>query len=173
LSARIAAAVGGSVVSIKDVDTSKPTIAVTDPSQVAPGFDFKAVGKFIKAPLGVVDAADRAISPHAFTGRTDPTYLATRQLANPNTPQAQKIRTAERKAFGRDRGDAVVAGYLAAKRMMDLAAKQPEKTIDRTAYAKALTAASTGPDYPVTTTGDATLGRVQLFQLRGGRWVAL
>jgi hypothetical protein len=173
LASRVAESIGGSVVPEADLDRSKPVVVVTDPTEQNPAADAKRILAGVRSAAAVVDAADRAITPSAL-GRSagSTTYLVHRTLADDATAAAQTVRSKERAMFGRDRGDAVVAGYRAARRILDLAGKQPDKTIDRVTYAKALVAADpSDPDLPVDAQGDATLGSVELSQLRGGRWV--
>lgn len=154
---------------------TKPTIIVVDPTEPNPSAAVRSA--LIEAPLSddvpvlVIDAADREIAPGSVSRTGDEQFLLRRTVANANTVKAREIRAKERELFGRDRGDAVVAGYFAAQRILELAANQPERTIDRVTYAKALTgAAPQDPNLPASATGDATLGKVELLEQRGGRW---
>jgi hypothetical protein len=173
LAARIAESIGGNVVGQADLDRSRPVVVVVDPTEKDPAAEAKRILAGVRGAAAVVDAADRTIGPGAL-GRSanSPTYLVHRTLADDTTAAARAIRSEEQALFGRDRGDAVVAGYRAARRILDLAGNQPDTTIDRVTYAKALVAADpSDPDLPVDAQGNATLGSVQLSQLRGGRWV--
>lgn len=156
---------------------NKPTVVVVDPTEPDPNAAVRSA--LIKArvssnvPVLVIDGADRQIMPGAVSRSGDAQFFIRRTIANASTPEAREIRAKEREQFGRDRGDAVVAGYIAAKRILELAANQPDRTIDRVTYAKALTgAAPNDPNLPASAAGDATLGKVELLELRGGRWVA-
>lgn len=171
LAARIAESVRGRVVSKAAAGTT-PTVVVIDPTEPDPEAVARAALRGTRGPVLIVDGADRTIDA-AQLGRpaASTTYLVRRTIADAQTPAAQRIRARERAAFGRDRGDAVVAGYQAARRVLDLAADQPERTIDRLVYAAALTgAAPRDPNLPASAAGDATLGQVDLYRLRGGRW---
>lgn len=172
LAARIAEAVGGRVVDAADVDSSRPVVVVTDPTEPDPVGAARRVLRGVTGAALVIDGADRPFDAAALRRGDRPTYLIRRTVANASTTEARAIRARERAAFGRDRGDAVVAGYQAARRILELAAAQPDRTIDRVAFATALTgAAPQDPDLPASAAGDATLGQVQLSELRGGRWV--
>lgn len=173
----VADELGGTVVDADQVDRSKPIIVVTDPTEPDPSAAVRST--LIEArlsgsePVLAIDGADRLVQPGAVSRSGSEQFLVRRTVANANTAEARKIRAREREQFGRDRGDAVVAGYVAAKRILDLAASQPERTIDRVTFAKALTgAAPQDPNLPASASGDATLGKVGLFEQRGGRWVA-
>ncbi len=174
LAARVAEAVQGQVVSAADVDPAKPTIIVTDPTEPDPTLAARTVLAKVRGAALVVDAADRDFDPAVIgRGRAGrPTFEIRRSIAPASDPLARQLRAREREAFGRDRGAAVVAGYRAAQRILDLGERQPERTIDRVAFATALVAAApTDQNLPTTATGDAQLGSVGLFQLRAGRWV--
>lgn len=173
IAARIAAAVRGSVVDSGRTRRDRPTIVVTDSTETDPTRAARQVLDGVRGPALVVDAADRAFDA-AELGRSGgaPTYELRRTVADASTTNAQAIRARERSTFGRDRGEAVVAGYRAARRILDLAANQPDRTIDRVAFADALVAAAPDdPNLPADASGEATLGRVQLYALTGGRWV--
>lgn len=174
LAAQIAKAIGGTVVAPGAVRPGRPTVVVTDPTEPDPTAAARRALGGIRSAALVVDAADRAIDPSRLArASTATTYEIRRTVADAGTAKSQAIRARERSAFGRDRGDAVVAGYLAARRILDLAARQPDRTIDRVAYADALVGAAPGdPNLPATAAGEATLGTVELRELRGGRWVA-
>ncbi|MDO9355632.1 MAG: hypothetical protein Q7T55_18170, partial [Solirubrobacteraceae bacterium] len=173
LAAQLAEAVQGQVVRAADVDPSKPTIVVTDPTEPDPTAAARSVLAKVRGAALVVDGADRAFDP-AVIGRgrsAEQTFQIRRAIASDVDGDARAIRAAERKAFGRDRGGAVVAGYLAAQRILELGAKQPERTIDRVTFAKALTAASPNDqDLQSNASGDALLSSVELYQLKGDAW---
>ncbi len=173
LAAQLARAAEGSpavVPASKVSATSTPTVLVIDPSERRPASVSAAARRTVRGPLIVVDLADRLLSTRGLRGSTSPTYLVRRQLAPESTPGAAALRAAERRRFGRDRGDAVIAGYRATQRLLALVRAQPERTVNRATYAKALVSdapASTG--FPVST-GQSELARVQVLQLRGTRW---
>lgn len=178
----IAEGVGGTVngqnsVDSPEVSRTKPTVVVIDPTEPDPSAAVRSTlsdaGLASDVPVLVIDGADREIAPGAVARSGDEQFLVRRTVANANTAKAREIRAKERELFGRDRGDAVVAGYFAAQRILELAASQPERTIDRVTYAKALTgAAPQDPNLPASAGGDATLGKVELLEQRGGRWSA-
>ncbi len=173
----IADATKGRVVAAADAATTKPTVIVVDPTEPDPSAAIRTAMREIglrgSVPLLVIDGAARDIAPGAVgQGRSAPTFLVRRTIANANTAQARAIRERERATFGRDRGDAVIAGYQAAQRILSLGERQPERTIDRVTFAKALTgAAPQDPHLPANAAGDATLGTVLVDRLSGGRWV--
>ncbi len=172
----IADATKGSVVSASEASASKPTVIVADPTEpdasAAVLAAVREIGLERSAPLLVIDAADRPIEPRAAgNGRSGPTFRIRRTVANAEAAQAKAVRARERELFGRDRGDAVVAGYQAAQRILNLGERQPERTIDRVVFAKALTGpAPQDPNLPAGAVGDATLGTVSVDRLSGGRW---
>lgn len=174
LAARIAERVRGRIVArAATAGAAKPTVVVIDPTEPDPTAAGRAALRGVRGPALIVDGADRSIDG-AGLGRPagSATYLVRRTIADATTPAARRIRARERELFGRDRGDAVVAGYRAARRVLSLASNQPERTIDRLTYATALTgAAPRDADLPAQADGDATLGRVELLRLRGGRFV--
>ncbi len=176
LATTIAAAGTGEVVSVGDAKPGEPTVIVVDPTEpdvsAAVRAAVREIGIRTSTPLLVVDGADRDVALGSLgSGRSGPSFLIRRTIANASTGQARSIRAREREAFGRDRGDAVVAGYLAARRVLDLAERQPEKTIDRVTYARALTGpAPQDANLPANAAGDATLGRVELYRPSGGAW---
>lgn len=177
LAVTIAAEIGGTVVEPSGIVAGKPTILVTDPTEPNPSAAARSalIANRVSSTVPVlgIDAADRLIQPGALSRSGDEQFFIRRTIANANTAKAREIRAKEREQFGRDRGDAVVAGYFAAKRILELAANQPERTIDRVTYAKALTAAAPqDPNLPASAGGDATLGKVELLEQRGGRWVS-
>ncbi|MBJ7472406.1 MAG: ABC transporter substrate-binding protein [Solirubrobacteraceae bacterium] len=177
LAGTIAAEGTGEVVSAQDAASTKPTVIVVDPTEPDPSAAVLATLREVSlrpsVPLLVIDGADRNIAASAVgSGRTGPTFQIRRTIANAATGQARSLRARERKTFGRDRGDAVVAGYVAAQRILDLGERQPERTIDRVTFAKALTGpAPQDPNLPANAAGDATLGKVELYRLGGGAWV--
>lgn len=171
----VARAAGGEVVSTDEVKSSTPLVIITDPTEPDPSAAVRSALNGIRlsgdVPLIVMDGADRRIDAGATAGFGSAQYLVQRTIADATTPKAKELRALERKQFGRDRGDAVVAGYFAARRILDLAASQPERTIDRVTYARALTDAKMDdPNLPSKPTGDATLGTIKLSERRGGRW---
>lgn len=174
IAARIAEAVSGHVVAASKVDRSKPVIVVTDPTETNPTSDAQAILGKVRAAALAVDGADREFDPTALAeGRSGaPTYELRRDLASDASTVDLQIRAREQQLFGRDRGDAVIAGYRAAERILSLAARQPGKTIDRGAYAAALAAAApSDPDLPSNADDNVTLGHTELFELRSGRWI--
>ncbi|MDQ8043016.1 MAG: hypothetical protein AAGC46_14010 [Solirubrobacteraceae bacterium] len=174
IAARIAEAIGGHVVDAAKVDRSKPVVVVIDPTETNPTGDAAAVLSKVRAAGLAVDGADREFDPAVLgKGRSGaPTYELRRDLASDADAVDLQIRAKEQQLFGRDRGDAVIAGYRAAERILSLAARQPGKTIDRAAFATALAKASpSDPDLPSNADDDVTLGHTELFELRGGRWI--
>ncbi len=150
--------------------TATPTVLVIDPSERRPASLAAQARRTVRGTLIVVDLADRLLSTRGLRGTAAPTYLVRRQLAPESASGAAALRRAELQQFGRDRGDAVIAGYRATKRLLALVREQPERTINRATYAQALVAdtpASTG--FPVST-GQSQLARVQVLELRGTRW---
>lgn len=150
--------------------TATPTVLVIDPSERRPASLAAQARRTVRGTLIVVDLADRLLSTRGLRGSAAPTYLVRRQLAPESASGAAALRRAELQQFGRDRGDAVIAGYRATKRLLALVREQPERTINRATYAQALVAdapASTG--FPVST-GQSQLARVQVLELRGTRW---
>ncbi len=147
-------------------------VLVIGADQPDPVAEARAAARRGRGPLIVIDTADRAIPASAVAGHDGPVYRVRRVLDDANSAEAQRIRARERALFGRDRGDAVVAGYRAARRILALAAAQPEKTIDRVTFATQLTAdAPSDRDLPVRAK-QAQLGEVVVERLSGGRWVA-
>jgi hypothetical protein len=147
-------------------------VLVIDAEQPDPAAEARAAARRGAGTLVLVDTADRAIPASAVAGHDGPVFRVRRILDDASSAEARKIRERERELFGRDRGDAVVAGYRAARRILGLAAAQPEKTIDRVTYATALAKdAPSDPDLPVKA-HQVQLGEVVVEQLRGGRWVA-
>lgn len=147
-----------------------PTVLVIDPSQRRPIRALRSVAAKARGPLIVIDLADRELSTRGLAGRAAPTFLVRRQLADPATASARELRRREERQFGRDRGDAVVAGYRATVRLLELVRAQPERTVNRASYAKALVAdASPKTGFPVSAR-QSQLARVQIFQLRGADW---
>lgn len=158
---------------IRPVSEARGTqVLVIDAEQPDPAADARAAARRGGGTLVIVDAADRAIPASAVAGHDGPVYRVRRVLDDAASSEAQRIRARERATFGRDRGDAVVAGYRAARRILALAAAQPEKTIDRVAFATALAAdAPSDPELPVKA-HQVQLGEVVVERLSGGRWVA-
>lgn len=147
-------------------------VLVIGPEQPDPAAEARAAARRGRGTLIVVDAADRAIPPASVAAHDGPVYRVRRVLDDAGSAEAAKIRARERELFGRDRGDAVVAGYRAARRILALTAAQPEKTIDRVTYATALAKDAPGDrDLPVRG-HQAQLGEVIVERLVGGRWVA-
>lgn len=174
LAARVAEALQGQVVSAADVDPSKPTVVVTDSTEPEPATAARSVLARVRGAALVVDAADRSFDPAVIgRGRSGrPTFQIRRSLAPADDALAKSIRARERETFGRDRGDAVVAGYRTAERILDLGERQPERTIDRVTFARGLVAAAPNDEnLPAGKSGDAQLGSVALYALSGGRWV--
>jgi hypothetical protein len=174
LADQIAKAVGGRVVAAGDQDDRKPTIVVTDSTETDPVGDAQAVLSKVHAVGMAVDAADREFDPAALAkGRgSNLTYEIRRDLASDADFQDLQVRAKEQTLFGRDRGDAVIAGYRAANRILALTARQPGKTIDRGTYAAALAApAPHDPDLPSDAQDNVTIGHTELFELRAGRWI--
>jgi hypothetical protein len=176
LAAQLAESVQGQVVKPGDLDPSKPTIVVTDPTEPDPTTAARSVLATVRGAALVVDGADRAFDPAVIgRGRAGrPTYEIRRTIADAGSGVGRSIRAAEREAFGRDRGDAVVAGYLAAQRILELGANQPERTIDRVTFARALVApAPRDFDLRSDAEGNAVSGGVKLFRLQGSSWSAV
>lgn len=147
-------------------------VLVVDAEQPDPTAEARAAARRGRGTLILVDTADRAIPASAVSGHDGPVYRVRRILDDATSAEAEKIRARERELFGRDRGDAVVAGYRAARRILALAAAQPEKTIDRVTYATALASdAASDPDLPVKA-HQVQLGEVVVERLSGGRWIA-
>lgn len=171
LAARIATAVGGKIRPGTAAAGNGPVIFVSGPGSRDRNAEARALLRARNAPVLLVDAADRSFAAAGFRGRSAPTFLLRRRLADPTTSEARAIRARERATFGRDGGDAVVAGYRAAKRILNLAARQPDRTIDRTTFAAALVVdRPQDPDYPSDDDGNATLGTPLLSELKNGRW---
>ncbi|MFT4035885.1 MAG: hypothetical protein QM679_09970 [Patulibacter sp.] len=152
--------------------TNGRQVVVINPTEPDPAAVARRIARRSSGLLVLVDGADRAIPAAAVAGHHGPVYRVRRTLADATTPAATALRAKERALFGRDRADAVVAGYRAAKRMLELAAAQPDKTIDRLAYASQLVAdAPTQAQLPIRN-GQILLGGVVVERLSGSRWVA-
>lgn len=179
LAAQIAKRVGGTVVEASSAEVPgrsgatagrTPRIVVTDSTEPSPSTAARTALRGASGAVAVVDAADRPIDPSVTAGAS-PAFTVERLLADPTSASARKIRARERAQFGRDRRDAVVAGYRAAVRLLDLAAAQPGRTIDRVAYAKALTApAPSDPNFPVDAAGQSLLASATLQQRVRSGW---
>ncbi|MBO9533675.1 MAG: hypothetical protein J7513_11955 [Solirubrobacteraceae bacterium] len=146
-------------------------ILVIDPTERDPAAIARRAARGSRGLLVVIDGADRPIAASAVAGHDGPVYRVRRALAPTSDGVGQRVRAKERELFGRDRGDAVVAGYRAAKRMLDLGASQPDKTIDRLTYAEQLSGdAPSNAQLPVRD-AEVTLGEVVVERLSGGRWL--
>jgi hypothetical protein len=157
---------------ITDQPRQGPQILIINPSEPDPAAVARRAARRAKGLLVVIDAADRPIPAAAVAGHDGPVYRVRRSLSDASTAESRAVRAKERELFGRDRGDAVVAGYRAARRILALAAAQPDKTIDRLPYAKALVAdAPRDADLPANA-GQVRLGSVSVERLAGGRWVS-
>lgn len=176
LAGRIAAATDGRVAESgapgRGGTGSTPRIVVVDPTEPDPSAAIREALRGAGGPVAVIDAADRTIQPSAVrSSGGSPVFTVRRRLADAASERGREIRARERELFGRDRGDAVVAGYLAARRILELAASQPEKTIDRVAYAEALSGpAEDDPDFPVDADGDSLLASATLLERSGNSW---
>lgn len=171
LGSRIAKALGGSAI-VAPTKATGAQVLVIDPTQDGQATEAREAARRSKGLLVVIDAADREIPASAVAGHDGPVYRVRRTLDDPTTAAAQQIRAKERRLFGRDRGEAVIAGYRAARRILAVAADQPDKTIDRMDFATQLVAdAPNDADLPVQD-GQVQLGSVVVERLSGGRWVS-
>ncbi|MEH3053459.1 MAG: hypothetical protein PGN13_05525 [Patulibacter minatonensis] len=171
LAEQVRKAVGGAIRPV-GVARRGTTVAVIDSEQPDAAAEARSLARRTTGTLVLVDAADRAIPAGAVAGHRGTVYRVRRTLDDPATAAARRIRAKERELFGRDRGESVVAGYRAARRILELAASQPAKTIERMPYASGLVAdAPDDPDLPVKA-GQVSSGRVVVERLSGGRWTS-
>ncbi len=146
-------------------------ILVIDPTERDPDAIARRAARGSRGLLVVIDGADRPIAASAVAQHDGPVFRIRRRLAPTTDALAQRVRARERELFGRDRGDAVVAGYRAAKRMLDLGAAQPDKTIDRITYATQLAGDAPSDGALPARGAQVTLGQAVIERLSGGRWV--
>lgn len=141
LGEQIAKATGGSTAGgrAQAAAGSGPMVLVTGAASSNPEADLRGALRRARGPVVIVDAFDRVLPRTLLSGRTGSAWRAIRTLADDGTKQAGKLRARSAEIFGRDRGDAVVAGYLAVKRSLDVLSVQPGRAINRRVYAEALT----------------------------------